>query len=90
MRSKILIGAIGLFLVAVVGITGLAYAQTTSSTTGTGSSTGTGTTVTPGVPNTGAGGEMPMNVVALVASVLMMSGGAFYLFRDRRVSRVAR
>lgn len=48
--------------------------------TGTGG-TGTGT-LTPGIPNTGAGGDAAFNLALLMASGIMVVGGATYVVRN--------
>jgi hypothetical protein len=64
---------------------GMALAQTnyTDSATGTGAMTDTSVTDTPGVPNTGAGGDASMNMALLVTSGLLAAGGGLYLARKR-------
>lgn len=65
-----------------------AFAQTTD-TTGTGTSvtdmtaTGTGTGTTPGVPNTGAGGDAAANALVLAVTGLVALGGIGYLATRR-------
>ena len=41
-----------------------------------------GTTVTPGTPNTGAGGDATTNALILVASALAVALGGMYLARS--------
>ncbi len=71
----------------LAGSSTMVFAQTTgSSTGGTGSTTSTGTTVTsttPGVPNTGAGGDVATNLTLLGVSALALIGGGAYLARQR-------
>lgn len=85
------------FLLAALMVTALgvgsANAQMTTSTStststttnGTTDSTGgaiyTNTTVTPGLPNTGAGGDAAMNVAAILAAAVAAGAGAVYLRR---------
>lgn len=47
----------------------------------TGTTTGTMGTTTPGVPNTGAGGDMTTTLVVLAVAALMVIVGAVYLAR---------
>jgi len=61
----------GSSLIASLFLTGVAAAQTTTSTT------------TPGVPNTGAG-DLVINVMILAVSALIAIGGALYLYTTRR------
>ena len=60
---------------------------TTNTTGGAGSTTGTSTTgtgsVSPGVPNTGVGGDAAGNIVTLATSGLIAAAGAAYLARQR-------
>lgn len=42
---------------------------------------GGGDVFTPGVPNTGAGGDALLNLVALIGSLAAVGGGAYYLRR---------
>lgn len=58
---------LGSSLFASMFLTGVAAAQTTTSTT------------TPGVPNTGAG-DLVVNVMILAVSALVAVGGALYLY----------
>ncbi len=73
----------------LLGGSGLAFAQTydTTGTSGTGTSvTGTSaasSSTTPGVPNTGAGGDATTNLAVLGVSALVAAGGAAYLARKR-------
>lgn len=62
----------GSSLIASLFLTGVAAAQTTTSTT------------TPGVPNTGAG-DLVINVMILAVSALVAIGGALYLYTTRKV-----
>lgn len=61
---------LGSSLFASMFLTGVAAAQTTTSTT------------TPGIPNTGAG-DLVINVMILAVSALIAIGGAFYLYSTR-------
>ena len=45
----------------------------------------TGTVTTPGAPNTGAGGERTANMLFLVISIVLGSGGGIYVVRSRSV-----
>lgn len=60
----------GSSLFASMFLTGVAAAQTTTSTT------------TPGIPNTGAG-DLIINVMILAVSALIAIGGALYLYSTR-------
>lgn len=57
----------------------------TSSSNGIGTGLGTvnttSTTTTPGVPNTGAGGDATMNLVLLLGSAVLAAGGLIYMIR---------
>lgn len=61
---------LGSSLFASMFLTGVAAAQTTTSTT------------TPGIPNTGAG-DLIINVMILAVSALIAIGGALYLYSTR-------
>lgn len=58
--------------------------QDTTGTTGTGGDQGTGTT-TPGLPNTGAGGDMAANIALMIAAAIVAFGGGMVLLK-RNVS----
>lgn len=62
---------LGSSLVASLFLTGVAAAQTTTSTT------------TPGVPDTGVG-DLIVNVMLLAMSALIAIGGALYLYTLRK------
>ena len=62
---------LGTSLFASLFLTGVAAAQTTTSTT------------TPGVPNTGAS-DLVLNVMILAVSALVAVGGALYLYTTRK------
>jgi hypothetical protein len=62
---------LGTSLFGSLFLTGVAAAQTTTSTT------------TPGVPNTGAG-DLVVNVMILAVSALVAIGGALYLYTTRK------
>lgn len=66
--GKIISGA-ALATVLLAGGAGIALAQTTATTT------------TPGVPNTGEGGDMAVNILLLGTSGLLAIGGSAYLSR---------
>ena len=59
----------------------------TTGSTGTMSATSTtgsaGMVTTPGIPNTGAGGNAAANIMTLVVSAIIAVGGATYLTRER-------
>lgn len=87
MRTAQLLSSVAL-VGAMLFSGGTAFAQTATST-GTGSTGtsgtdtgGTGTTVTPGTPNTGAGGDATTTALILVASALAMALGGMYLARS--------
>jgi len=70
-----------------------ALAQTTTKSTSTDMWTGatTGTTTTPGVPNTGAGGDAAVTLLILASAALLVIAGAAYLrqrLADDRGERV--
>jgi ABC-type transport system substrate-binding protein len=90
MRTAQLLSGAAL-LVVLLFSGGTAFAQTATSTGGTGTGStdtsgtgtgGTGTTVTPGTPNTGAGGDATTNALILVASALAVALGGMYLARS--------
>ncbi len=62
-----------------LGAAGIASAQTTTGTT-------TGTS-TPGVPNTGAGGDLAITLALLVAAIIVAGAGAMYLYLTRAAGR---
>ncbi|MDB5187961.1 MAG: hypothetical protein JWO50_481 [Candidatus Kaiserbacteria bacterium] len=68
---KKVLGTIGLLSMMTLG-SGLAFAQTTTTDT---------TTAAPGVPSTGAGGDMATNIAVLGLSAVVVVGGAVYLLR---------
>lgn len=72
------IGGVSLGLLTLAGAAG---AQTTTS--GTSSATTTATT-TPGVPNTGLGGDPMVTGLLLAASLFIALGGALYLYMRSR------
>jgi len=57
--------------------TGTTGTMSSSSTTGTNGST------TPGIPNTGAGGDTAANIALLTTSGIVVLGGAAYLLRRK-------
>jgi hypothetical protein len=61
---------------------GTAGSATTNSSSGT-----TGSSTTPGVPNTGAGGDAAANLAVLGASAIVVAGGAAYLASRRYALR---
>ncbi len=66
----------------LLGGSSMAFAQTTTTTTGTDTTTMTSSS-TPGVPNTGAGGDAATNLALLGISALALIGGGAYLARQR-------
>ena len=60
----------------------MAYAQT--GTTTPSPTPGAVTPTTPGVPNTGAGGNAGLNLLLLSSSALLAAAGAGYLYRNQR------
>jgi len=70
MHAKKIVSAFVLALALLSG--GVAYAQTDASST---------ITTTPGVPNTGAGGDTTTNLAVLGASALIAIAGGAYLLR---------
>lgn len=92
--GALLLGGSGLAFAQTYGTGASVTGSTTyTNTAGTGSSiTGTSTThgatsTTPGVPNTGAGGNAAVNFAVLGAAALVAAGGAAYLARKRHVLR---
>jgi hypothetical protein len=84
--------------VALLGTAGSASAQTGDMTSGstttgttlygtTGSTTGTTDATTPGVPNTGQGGNATANAFVLLGSALVAVLGAGYYFRHTTALR---
>lgn len=70
----------GLSLAALT-LAGAAGAQITTLPTSTATRTATTTaTSTPGVPNTGLGGDAMFTGIVLAASLLLALGGALYLY----------
>ncbi|MDE2212977.1 MAG: hypothetical protein KGJ34_00340 [Patescibacteria group bacterium] len=71
---KILVRILGSVFVAtslVLGLAATAAAQTT-----------TYATTTPGAPNTGAGGDVAMNILLLcVSAVVVLAGASYLVFR---------
>ncbi len=63
--------------------------NTSGNATGAGTSasgvTNASTTGTPGIPNTGAGGDMAVNLALLAASGILAAGSGYYLSRQRFV-----
>lgn len=59
---------------------GAVHAQTSTYPSGT----TLGASTTPGVPNTGAGGSAPTNLLTLAGSAAVVGAGAAFLLRTRR------
>jgi hypothetical protein len=92
MFTKQFLFGIALFLIlglSLVGLGGVASAQTTTDslgTTTTGTDTGTMDTTgvdntAPGAPNTGAGGNATTNILLLVTSAALAAIGVGYVYR---------
>lgn len=72
---------VALAAISMLSIGAMASAQTTDTTT-----MQTTATTTPGVPNTGAGGDAAANWIILAATGIVMIGGIIYLARSPRSS----
>jgi hypothetical protein len=65
-------------LLALLLVAGqFAHAQTYTTTDATGA-----TSTTPGLPTTGAGGNMPLNVILLASSAVLMTLGGMSVYKD--------
>ncbi len=87
--TAMLLAGSGLALAQTTG-TGTTYTGTgTTIASGTGStvtgstSTTRSSSTTPGIPNTGSGGDAATNLTVLGIAVLVIAGGALYLARQR-------
>ena len=78
-----------LTIAGALASSGVAFAQTASTTTGTGTTNTTTTTdtntttATPAAPNTGSGGDAATTMAMLGGSALVVAAGAAYLARKR-------
>lgn len=82
MNAKKVAGALA--VASMLLVSGVAFAQTTTTDlTGSSTTSGTSTTTTPGVPNTGAGGDTTANLIVLGASGLVVAAGGTYLLRKK-------
>ena len=75
MKKKIItVLGVGVLMLAVVMLSGVAYAQTASTT--------------PGTPTTGAGGDLALNITLLASSLFLIIGGIAYLYHPKESDMV--
>jgi hypothetical protein len=82
------IGTVAFLSMMTLG-SGFAFAQTTTnSTTGGGTTVSADTSVTPGVPSTGAGGDMATNLTVLgISGVIVVGSAAFLLSKPKKLTQ---